>query len=135
MTIKKTYEVQVEYSNGEILHVKRKGITSAQTEVDAQAEFMNADYVYVTGRTRDLDPDRFLSKDPLLFGRRNRNALYQYRHKGKKKKGRKNYPYQHRRPNTHFTFTFTEHYSEPVSKALKAWTDLISRPPEPASVE
>ncbi len=135
MTIKKTYEVQVEYPNGEILHVKRKGITSEQTEVDAQAEFMNADYVYVTGRTRDLDPDRFMSKDPMLFGRRNRNALYQYRHKGKKKKGRKNYPRMRRRQNPNFTITYTETYSEPVSKALKAWEDMMSRPPEPVSVQ
>ena len=133
MTIKKTYEIQVDYPNGEILHVKRKAITAKQAVLDAQAEFMNADYVYVTRRSREMD--NLLSEKPLLFRQRNRNSLYQYRHKGKKKKGRKNYPRLRKRPPLNFTITFTETYSEPVSKALKAWTDLMSRPPEPVSVQ
>lgn len=138
MTIK-TYVV--EYGFDEEMHQTYRVRVKAQSKRAAQDVFYETypehkdDYVNVLGTVTDeRRSDRRFSPfgDPLFRSGALRFGEFIYRRKGRKVRGRRNYPAPKRgwcpRSHNRIAFTFTEHYSAPVSNAMKRWLELALPP-------
>ena len=132
MTIKKTYELQVDYEDGSIEHIERKGKTKADALHHAQQEFPEAYYISVTGRKRDPRWRRLymsLEERPVFPHKRARFGEYVYLHKGRPAKGRKRRPQRGygRRPygDRDVSFEWKVTYGQPVTKFLQNWAALL----------
>lgn len=128
MTIKKTYELQVDFEDGSIRHIERKGKTKADVLYHAQQEFPKPSYVSVTGRKRDPKWRRYwknYEETPVFPYTPTRFGEYVYLHKGRPAKGRKKQPMRHYGLRKIF-IEWKETYSQPVTKFLQDWVGLIS---------
>ncbi len=127
MTIKKTYQMQIDYVDGRIEHVERKGKTPTDALNNAEQEFTDAYYVSVSGRKNDSRWRRYYNNyenTPNFPHNEARFGEYVYLHKGRPAKGRKALP-KRRYGARAIYLTMTAHFDQPVTKFLKDWINAL----------
>ncbi|WJJ55030.1 hypothetical protein [Xanthomonas phage RTH11] len=128
MTIKKTYELQVDHHDGSIDHIERKGKTAEDALKHAEQEFPEASYISITGRKNDAKWRRLymsLEDRPVFPHKSARFGEYVYLHKGRPAKGRK-VQSSRRYGARRVVAVWVESYSAPVTKFLQDWIGLIA---------